>query len=111
MGQSITARDGNSILDTNRWQGSTANKILGFDTLTVDKNILTITGGNAIYPRFAGAFTMTANARLQTDAPLLLNGTINGYYTLTKTGASNLEINADNSAWSGGTVQVNSITP
>ena len=104
MGQSITARDGNSILDTNRWQGSTANKILGFDTLTVDKNILTITGGNAIYPRFAGAFTMTANARLQTDAPLLLNGTINGYYTLTKTGASNLEINADNSAWSGGTV-------
>ena len=104
MGQSITARDGNAILDTNRWQGSTANKILGFDTLTVDKNLLTITGGNAIYPRFAGAFTMTANARLQTDAPLLLNGTINGYYTLTKTGASNLEINADNSAWSGGTV-------
>ncbi len=104
MGQSITARDGNAVLDTNRWQGSTANKILGFDTLTVDKNILTITGGNAIYPRFAGAFTMTANARLQTDAPLLLNGTINGYFTLTKTGSSNLEINADNSAWSGGTV-------
>lgn len=104
MGQSITARDGNAVLDTNRWQGSAANKILGFDTLTVDKNILTITGGNAIYPRFAGAFTMTANARLQTDAPLLLNGTINGHYTLTKTGGSNLEINGDNSAWAGGTV-------
>lgn len=104
MGHSITARDANSILDTSRWQGSAANKILGFDTLTVDKNILTITGGNAIYPRFAGAFTMTANARLQTDAPLLLGGAINGYFTLTKTGSSNLEINADNSAWSGGTV-------
>lgn len=104
MGQSITARDGNAVLDTNRWQGGAANKILGFDTLTVDKNLVTITGGNAIYPRFAGAFTMTANARLQTDAPLLLNGTINGYFTLNKTGGSNLEINADNSAWSGGTV-------
>lgn len=104
QGHSISARNANSILDTNRWQGSTANKIIGFDNLTVDKNILTITGGNGIYPRFDGTFTMTSNARLQIDAPLLLNGTIVGGYTLTKTGGSNLEIGGDNSAWSGGTV-------
>jgi autotransporter-associated beta strand protein len=44
------------------------------------------------------------HARIQTDAPLLLNGTITGNYTLTKTGGSNLEIGGNNSAWSGGTV-------
>ena len=91
QGHSITARHGNSILDTNRWQGSAANKIIGFNNLTVDKNILTITGGNGDLSRaFDGTFTMTANARLQVDAPIMLNGTITGHYTLTKTGGSNL---------------------
>ncbi|HRJ08332.1 MAG TPA: autotransporter-associated beta strand repeat-containing protein [Prosthecobacter sp.] len=104
LGHSISARDGNSVLDTNRWQGGGTNKILGFNNLTVDKNILTITGGNAVYPRFDGTFTMTANSRLQIDAPLLINGSITGHYALTKTGGSNLEIGGSNNGWDGGTV-------
>ena len=104
QGHSFTARDGNSIIDTNRWQGSAANKIIGFNNLTVDKNLLTITGGNTIYPRFDGTFTMTANVRLQMDAPGIINGPITGNYTLTKTGASNLEVNSSNDAWNGGAV-------
>ncbi|MCB1204996.1 MAG: autotransporter-associated beta strand repeat-containing protein, partial [Verrucomicrobiae bacterium] len=104
LGHSIVHEGADSILDTNRWQGSAANKIVVFDDLTLDKQRFLVTGGNAIYPRFDGTITLNSNARIQTDAPLLLNGTITGNYTLTKTGSSNLEIGGDNSAWSGGTV-------
>ncbi len=104
LGHSIVHQGGNSILDTNRVQTGTSNKILSFNNLTLDKQIFTVTGGNAIYPRFDGTTTLTTDVRIQTDAPLLLNGTITGNYTLTKTGGSNLEIGGNNSGWSGGTV-------
>lgn len=104
LGHSITHQGGDSTLDTNRWQGRAANKIISFNNLTLDKQRFLVTGGNTIYPRFDGTITLASNSRIQTDAPLLLNGTITGNYTLTKTGSSNLEIGGNNSAWSGGTV-------
>lgn len=104
LGHSLIHQGGNSVLDTNRWQGGAANKIISFNNLTLDKQNFVATGGNAIYPRFDGTVTLTSNARIQTDAPLLLNGTITGHHTLTKTGGSNLEIGGDNAAWNGGTV-------
>lgn len=109
LGNSIVHEGGNSVLDTNRWQGSAANKILVFSNLTLDKQNFLVTGGNAIYPRFDGTITLTTNSRIQTDAPLLLRGTITGDYTLTKTGGSNLEIGGDNSAWNGGTVATDGV--
>jgi len=104
MGHSIVHQGGDSILDTDRAQGGGSNKILVFDNLTLDKQRFLVTGGNAFYPRFDGTLTQTSNSRIQTDAPLLLNGTITGNYTLNKTGSSSLEIGGDSSAWSGGTV-------
>lgn len=104
MGHSIVHQGGDSTLDTDRAQGGGSNKVLVFDNLTLDKQRFLVTGGNAVYPRFDGTLTQTSNSRIQTDAPLLLNGTITGNYTLTKIGGSNLEIGGDNSAWSGGTV-------
>lgn len=104
LGNNIIHEGADSVLDTNRWQGSASNKILTFGDLTLDKQRFLVTGGNGIYPRFDGTTTLSSNSRIQTDAPLLLNGTITGNYTLTKTGGSNLEIGGDNSAWSGGTV-------
>lgn len=103
IGNSIIHGGGNSILDTDRFNNG-SNKILTFNNLTVDKELFLVTGGNAIYPRFDGTTTLANHARIQTDAPLLLNGTITGNYTLTKTGGSNLEIGGNNSGWSGGTV-------
>ena len=94
----------NSTLNTNRWQGGAANKALIFNNLSLDKQLLLVTGGNAIYPRFDGTITLNANGRIQTDAPLLLAGTITGNYSLEKRGGSNLEIGGDNSAWNGGLV-------
>ncbi|MBK8041164.1 MAG: autotransporter-associated beta strand repeat-containing protein [Verrucomicrobiaceae bacterium] len=103
IGNSIVHSGGNSTLDTDRFNNA-SNKILTFNNLTVDKELFLVTGGNAIYPRFDGAITLTSNSRIQTDTPLLLNGGITGNYTLTKTGGSSLEIGANNSTWSGGTV-------
>lgn len=103
LGNNIVHSGGDSTLNTDRLHGG-ANKVVTFGSLTLDKQRFLVNGGNAIYPRFEGAITLTSNARIQTDAPLLLNGAISGSYTLAKTGASNLEINADNSAWNGGTV-------
>jgi autotransporter-associated beta strand protein len=103
IGNSIIHGGGNSILDTDRFNNG-SNKILTFNNLTVDKELFLVTGGNAIYPRFDGTTTLVNHARIQTDAPLLLNGTITGNYTLAKTGGSSLEIGGNNSGWSGGTV-------
>lgn len=103
LGNNITQVGADSILDTDRAQNG-SNKIISLGSLTLDKQRFLVTGGNAVYPRFEGAVTLTSNSRIQTDAPLLLNGTISGNFTLTKTGTSNLEINSDNSTWSGGTV-------
>lgn len=103
LGYNIVHQGGDSVLDTDRAQNG-SNKILTFGNLTLDVQRFLVTGGNAVYPRFDGVTTLTNHARIQTDAPLLLNGTITGNYTLTKTGGSNLEIGGNNSAWSGGTV-------
>ncbi|MBK8094984.1 MAG: autotransporter-associated beta strand repeat-containing protein [Verrucomicrobiaceae bacterium] len=104
LGHSIVHQGGNSVLDTDRHQTGTANKIVTFNNLTLDKQLFLVTGGNAVYPRFDGTTTLINHARIQTDAPLLLNGSITGNYTLTKIGGSNLEIGGNNSGWSGGTV-------
>lgn len=103
LGNNVTHQAGDSALDTDRLHGG-ANKILVLNNLSLDKQRFLVTGGNAVYPRFDGATTLTSHARIQTDAPLLLNGAITGEFTLTKTGTSNLEIGADNSSWNGGTV-------
>lgn len=103
IGNSIVHGGGNSTFDTDRFNNG-SNKILTFNNLTLDKELFLATGGNAIYPRFDGTITLVNHARVQTDAPLLLNGPITGNDTLTKTGGSNLEIGANNSTWSGGTV-------
>ena len=105
LGNHVIHQGGDSTLDTDRAAGSTAsNKIITLGNLTLDVQRFLVTGGNANYPRFDGSVTLTNHARIQTDAPLLLGGTIAGNYTLTKTGGNNLEINGDNSAWNGGTV-------
>jgi autotransporter-associated beta strand protein len=103
VGNSIVHQGGDSTLNTDRAQNG-SNKILVFNNLSLDVQRFLVGGANAVYPRFDGTTTLTNNARIQTDTPLLLNGTITGNYTLTKTGGSNLEIGGDNSAWSGGTV-------
>lgn len=105
LGNNVLHQGGDSTLDVGRATGSGAsNKIVTLGNLTLDIQRFLVTGDNANYPRFDGSVTLANHARIQTDAPLLLNGTIAGNYTLTKIGASNLEINGNNSAWSGGTV-------
>jgi hypothetical protein len=87
-----------------RDQGGASNKILVFNNLSLDKQRFLTTGDNANYPRFDGTITLTANARIQNDSVLLLQGNITGNYSLEKRGGSNLEIGGDNSAWNGGIV-------
>lgn len=105
LGNNILHQAGDSVLDVGRaGQSGASNKIVTLGTLTLDKQRFLVAGDNGNYPRFEGAITLTANSRVQTDAPLLLNGPISGDFTFTKTGGSNLEINSDNSAWNGGMV-------
>lgn len=105
LGNHVVHQGGDSTLDTDRAAGSGAsNKIITLGNLTLDVQRFLVTGGNANYPRFDGSVTLTNHSRVQTDAPLLLSGTISGNYTFTKIGGSNLEISGNNSAWNGGTV-------
>ncbi|MEZ5387400.1 MAG: autotransporter-associated beta strand repeat-containing protein, partial [Prosthecobacter sp.] len=106
MGNDVVTSGANSILDINRagFGSGASNKIVTFGNLSLDKQRFLVTGGNANYPRFDGIVTLNANGRIQTDAPLLLNGAITGNFSLEKRGSSQLEIGADNSSWNGGVV-------
>jgi autotransporter-associated beta strand protein len=104
LGNNVSVHGSNGVLSTVRDQGGASNKIAVFNDLTLRQWLFTATGDNANYARFDGAITLDRDARIQTDVPFILNGGITGNYSLTKTGASNLEIGANNSSWSGGTV-------
>lgn len=104
LGNDIIHTGGDSIVVLVRDQGGASNKILVFNNLSLDKQRFLTNGDNANYPRFDGTITLTANARIQNDGVLLLQGNITGNYSLEKRGGSNLEIGGDNSAWNGGIV-------
>jgi autotransporter-associated beta strand protein len=104
LGNDVFHSGGDSSISTVRDQGGASNKIVVFNNLSLDKQRFLVTGDNANYPRFDGTITLTANARIQTDAPLLLKGAITGNFSMEKRGVSNLEIGGDNSAWNGGIV-------
>ncbi|MDZ7618286.1 MAG: autotransporter-associated beta strand repeat-containing protein, partial [Patescibacteria group bacterium] len=104
LGNNVSVYGSNGVLSTLRDQGGASNKIVVFNDLTLNRNLLTVTGDNSNYPRFDGTVTLTREARVQTDTPLILTGEITGHYALTKTGGSNLEIAGDNRNWAGGTV-------
>jgi autotransporter-associated beta strand protein len=104
LGYDIVAGGGDSILNTVRSQGSGANKLLTFGTLSLGLQRFLTNNDNTYVPRFDGVTTLTNFARVQTDSNLVLAGLITGPYSLEKRGGSDLAIGADNRAWDGGLV-------
>jgi fibronectin-binding autotransporter adhesin len=76
--QNNIAVAGTATIDVRRPSGSTANKTIALDKLTIGAGTLNVTGGgNGYNLRFAGATTLTGNATFNpTTSPLTLAGAI-----------------------------------
>ncbi|MCC6124155.1 MAG: autotransporter-associated beta strand repeat-containing protein [Pirellulales bacterium] len=61
-------------------------------------------GGTGGYSTINSNVTLTADSNIDSARLLTLNGTVSGNYKLTKIGAENLILPANNAQWTGGTV-------
>ncbi len=106
-GYNITVSGGNSTLSSDRAGASESNKLIELGSLSLGRNSLTVSNGNSIFAKFAGATTLTSPALIIANSEFVLEGPIGDGglgYTLNKTGGNVLYLNSPSSTYSGGTM-------